>query len=201
MKVTKGEKTKKIILEKALDIASLAGLTNISIGDIAKVTKLSRSGLFAHFQSKEQMQLDILKYAEEKFLEIVIKPTELETQPLEKFKKLQELWPNWFDRTDFKIRGGCIFIMAIMEYDDRPGVVRDALLDQQNRLVKYIEKIAKVCVKNSDFNEQTNTSQFAFEYYSYYLGYSIHKKFLDDTKAQKKFKTSIESLISRHLKN
>lgn len=196
-KLTKGERTKQFIIQEALNLASLVGLDNLSIGDISKKVKMSRSGLFAHFLSKEQLQLELLKHAEKHFVDIVVTPTEKANSPLEKLKLLQDLWPNWFDRAPFEMKGGCIFIMAMMEFDDKPGPVRDSLYDQQNRLVNYIRHLAKKAAEANELQKEMDPDVFSFEFYSLYLGYSIHKKFLGDSKAKMKFNHSIDDLIQR----
>ena len=197
MKLTKGEKTKQFIIQEAINLASLVGLNNLSIGDISKKVKMSRSGLFAHFLSKEQLQLELLKHAEVHFKKIVVEPTEKLSSPVEKLKLIQELWPNWFDRAPFEMKGGCIFIMAMLEFDDKPGPLRDALYDQQSRLVKYIRFLAKKAVENGELSSELDPDVFSFEFYSMYLGYSIHKKFLGDSKAKQKFNRSIDDLFVR----
>lgn len=158
---------------------------------------MSRSGLFAHFNSKEQLQLDLLKTAEKHFIEIVLAPAESLNSPLEKLKSIQKHWPSWFDRAPFEMKGGCIFILAMMEFDDQPGVVRDFLYDQQNRLVKYLRKLAKEAIAQGEFKESLDPEIFAFEFYSLYLGQSIYKRFHGDSGAKQKFKQSIDDLISR----
>lgn len=158
---------------------------------------MSRSGLFAHFMSKEQLQLELLKHAESHFLKLVVEPSEKAESPVEKLRLIQKLWPNWFDRAPFEMKGGCIFIMAMMEFDDKPGPVRDSLYDQQDRLVKYIRYLAKKAVEAGELSDDLDPDVFAFEFYSLYLGYSIHKKFLGDTKAKSKFNRSIDGLFSR----
>lgn len=158
---------------------------------------MSRSGLFAHFLSKEQLQVELLGHAEKHFINIVVEPTEKLASPKEKLRAIQKLWPNWFDRAPFEMKGGCLFIMAMLEFDDKPGPVRDALYDQQNRLVKYIRYLAKQAVEAEEFSEDLDPDVFSFEFYSMYLGYSIHKKFLGDSKAKSKFNRSIDGLFER----
>ena len=169
----------------------------MSIGAISKKVKMSRSGLFAHFLSKEQLQLELLQHAEDHFVKIVVEPTEKLESPIEKLKLIQELWPNWFDKAPFDLKGGCIFIMAMLEFDDKPGPVRDGLYDQQNRLVKYIRHLAKKAVEKNELSDKLDPDVFSFEFYSLYLGYSIHKKFLGDNKAKQKFNRSINELFDR----
>ncbi|MEC9284234.1 MAG: TetR/AcrR family transcriptional regulator [Bdellovibrionota bacterium] len=195
--MTKGERTKQLIIREALNLASIVGLESLSIGEISKKVKMSRSGLFAHFNSKEQLQLDLLKTAEKHFIEIVLKPAESFDSPLEKLSSIQKHWPSWFDKAPFEMKGGCIFILAMIEFDDQPGLVRDFLYDQQNRLVKYIRKLARDAIRAGELKEQLDPELFAYEVYSLYLGQSIYRKFHGDSGAKAKFNQSVNDLIER----
>lgn len=194
---TKGEKTKSRILNLALDIASVQGLENMSIGDVAKVSELSRSGLFAHFQSKEQFQIDILKHAENLFVNAVITPCEKLQDPFAKLQLLKKNWPNWYQKTDPPIKGGCIFLMAIFEFDDRPGAVKDCLIQQQQNLIKYIGSCFAEAQKIKQFSDRHDKIQFAYEFYSLYMGYQYYRRFFGDSKARTRLDTSIDALFER----
>jgi AcrR family transcriptional regulator len=197
MQETKGEKTKSRVLGLALDIASINGLENMSIGDVAKASELSRSGLFAHFQSKEQLQIDILKFAEELFINAVIVPCEKLENPLEKLHLLKKIWPNWFLRTEPQIKGGCIFLTAIFEFDDRPGAVRDCLIQQQQNLIKYIGSCYSDAQRRKLFSEKYDKVQFSYEFYSLYMGYHYYRRFFGDSKAKSRFDAGIDELFIR----
>ncbi|MGE0763742.1 MAG: TetR/AcrR family transcriptional regulator [Bdellovibrionales bacterium] len=194
---TKGERTKSSILTIAADIASLKGLDQMSIGDVAKAANLSRSGLFAHFQSKEQMQIAVLQFAEELFLKIVIAPCEKASGGFQKLDLLRQHWPGWFDRTEHKMRGGCIFLTAIFEFDDQKGPVRDFLIDQQQRLQKYIGKCFEQARQEGVFGSAYDKFQFAYEFYSLYMGYHYGHKFFGDAKALGRFNKAIDLLFER----
>lgn len=194
---TKGQTTKNHILEQGVLLASVNGLINISIGGLASRAKMSRSGLFAHFLSKEQLQLDILNFASQLFLQTVIEPCEKCELPEEKLFMLQKVWPGWFDRTTPKIPGGCIFLIASFEFDDRPGKIKDFLVDQQARLLKYIGKTYANAQENGFFNDSISKEQFAYEFYSLYMGYNQYSKFFSDDQARSHYNSAIESLYQR----
>lgn len=194
---TKGEKTKSRVLGLALDIASIKGLENTSIGDVAKASDLSRSGLFAHFQSKEQLQVDILQFAADLFVRTVIEPSQKVDDPLEKLQLLGKNWPGWYERTEPKIQGGCIFLQAIVEFDDQPGAVRDCLIQQQQSLIKYIGSCFSQAQKQKIFAAHIDKVQFAYEFYSLYIGCNFYRRFFDDAKAKSRFQESIDALFER----
>jgi AcrR family transcriptional regulator len=194
---TKGEKTKSRVLGLALDIASVKGLENTSIGDVAKASELSRSGLFAHFQSKEQLQIDILKFAEEEFIKAVVAVCEKAEDPIEKLELLKKNWPGWYERLDPKLQGGCIFLTAIVEFDDQPGAVRDCLINQQQNLIKYIGACFHEAQKRKQFSAKYDKIQFSYEFYSLYMGYNFYRRFFGDSKAKLRFYDSVDSLFER----
>ena len=194
---TKGQTTKNHILREGVLLASVNGLINISIGGLASKANMSRSGLFAHFLSKEQLQLDILTYAGEIFIQTVIEPCEKCSSPEEKLFMMQKLWPDWFDRTNPPIPGGCIFLIASFEFDDRPGKIKDYLVGQQARLLKYIGKTYSLAQENKFFDTEISIEQFAYEFYSLYMGYNQYRKFFSDDQAKTRYNDAIESLYQR----
>lgn len=197
MNETKGQNTKNHILKEGVLLASVNGLINISIGGLASKANMSRSGLFAHFLSKEQLQLDILKFASDLFLQTVIEPCEQILKPEEKLFTLQKVWPNWYERTEPSIPGGCIFLIASMEFDDRPGKIKDFLVDQQAKLLKYIGKTYSTAQQNGFFSQEITKEQFAYEFYSLYMGYNQYKKFFGDDQSKLRYNNAIDSLYQR----
>ena len=125
--MTKGKDTKYAILETALDMASQLSLESVTIGSLAKATNMSKSGLFAHFQSKENLQIEILKFAASDFTDYVVLPALRKKAGIPRIKTLVENWIQWGAR----LKGGCIFVSAGTEFRERPGKVRDFLLYQQ----------------------------------------------------------------------
>jgi AcrR family transcriptional regulator len=196
-KHNKGKQTKENILRHGLELASTIGLVNLSIGSLAQATNMSRSGLFAHFLSKEKLQLDILSYAEKLFVQSVLIHCEQAQKPLQKLINLTKYWPGWFERLEPKINGGCIFLMATMEFDDRPGPVKDFLLEQQRRLVKYIGKMFREAQDEGHFQSDFPKEQFAFEFYASYMGYHQYSKFFDDDNAKGHLMKSLQALFER----
>jgi len=119
--MTKGEDTKNAILTTGLDMASRLGLEQVTIGGLAKEAGLSKSGLYAHFQSKETLQVEILEHAGQLFATSVLVPA-LKVKPgISRIKNLVENWNLW----NACLSGGCIFISTSNAFKNRPGKVRE----------------------------------------------------------------------------
>ena len=187
----KGEETKMAILETGLDMASQLGLEGVSIGSLAKTMNMSKSGLFAHFQSKENLQVEILEYAARVFAETVIVPA-LITEP--GIPRIKALVNNWIDYA-LQLTGGCIFVTASTDYSDRPGRVRECLLRQQNDWLDCLRRIAQSAIKVGDFRKDIDSEQFAFDLYSLLLGFHLYDKLLDDSESKKRQELALEQLI------
>ncbi len=183
MQETKGQATKNHILKEGLMLASVKGLVNISIGGLAAKAEMSRSGLFAHFLSKEQLQLEILEYANDLFNQIIINPCRELATASEKINFLREKMPTWYENTEPKIPGGCIFLTACMEFDDRPGKVKDILLDQQRNFLSFLKDIHQQGVAEGTFTGSLSDEDFAFVFYSFYMGFHQYKKFFGNENA------------------
>jgi AcrR family transcriptional regulator len=190
----KGEDTKIVILEAGLNMASKLGLENVTIGSLAKVTNMSKSGLFAHFLSKENLQLEILKYAAKNFSENVIVPALKTEAGINRIKKLVNNWNDWGS----KISGGCILVSASTDFSERPGNIRTCLLNQQEEWIDCLKRIAQSAIRVGDFKEDIDCEQFAFELYSLLLGFYYYYRLLHDTEIKKRQEASLEQLIEKY---
>ena len=121
----KGEQTKAAILDVALDIASREGLEGLTIGVLAERMSMSKSGVFAHFGSREDLQIAVLKEYERRFVDAVLFPCLKESRGL---PRLSAIFSRWLDRVGKEIDSGCIYVSSASEYDDRPGAVREELV-------------------------------------------------------------------------
>ncbi len=193
--MTKGNDTKTAILKTALQMASKLGLECVTIGVLAKETNLSKSGLFAHFQSKENLQIEILKYASNYFSMHVIIPALNTERGIPRIKALIKNWTEWSS----KLTGGCIFVVASTEYNDRPGKVRDFLLHQQEEWIDCLKRVALSAVKAGDFKQDIDADQFAFDLYSMMLGFHYYDKLLNDANTQKRQEKSLQDLLAKYV--
>ena len=122
----KGQQTKAAIVDAALGLATQIGLEGLSIGALAEVMQMSKSGVFAHFGSREELQISVVREYHTRFEEEVFYPAINAPRGL---PRLRMLFDNWMKRTSVEIDSGCIYISGAVEFDDRPGPVRDALVD------------------------------------------------------------------------
>lgn len=192
--MTKGEDTKLMILETGLEMASQLGLESVSIGELAKATGMSKSGLFAHFQSKENLQNDILHYAGRLFSDGVVAPA-LKTQAgIPRIRALVDNWVRW----TAKLTGGCIFVQASNDFNDRPGNVHDFLMVQQEAWIDCLKRMAQSAIRVGDFREDMDCDQFAFELYSLLLGFHLYATLLKSEDIQQRQQSALETLLQRY---
>jgi AcrR family transcriptional regulator len=192
----KGEDTKSSILERGLHMASELGLEGVTIGELSKATNMSKSGLFAHFQSKENLQLEILEYAADDFSENVVVPALRITAGIPRILALVNNWIAWSQ----KISGGCIFVTASSDFSDRPGKVRDLLLLQQQQWINSLCRIAKSAIDAGDFRDDIDCEQFAFDLYSLLLGFHLYHKMLNNPETEKRQEAALERLLDNYRK-
>ncbi len=190
----KGDETKEAILDEALSLASRVGFTGLTIGQLAEQTGMSKSGLFAHFQSKEQLQLQTLAHARRKFVDVTVRPALAVSRGEKRLRELFEGWLRWESEV---VPGGCIFVTGSIEFDDQPGPMRDALVADQRDWVDAIATIAETGVAEGDFREDTDPRQIAFEIQSLTLGYHHFTRLLADEQAESRVRTAFEAILDR----
>ena len=192
MIMTKGEDTKLSILETGLDMASRLGLEAVTIGSLAGATGMSKSGLFAHFQSKENLQIEILKFAADEFADSVVIPALKVRRGIPRIKALVRNWIGW----GAKLTGGCIFVTAGTEFSDRPGKVRDLLQQQQQQWVDSLRRMGDSAVRAGDFRPDIDGEQFAFELYSLILGFHFYHRLLRDDDSMQRQQAALDRLLA-----
>jgi AcrR family transcriptional regulator len=190
----KGEDTKHAILGCALQMASQVGLEAVTIGTLASETGMSKSGLFAHFQSKEKLQIEIIEHAAHEFADHVVVSALKTPAGIPRIKALVENWIAW----GANMKGGCIFVSASTEFSDRPGRVRDALLRQQQAWIDSLIRIAQSAISAGHFRKDIDCEQFAFELYSLLLGFNYYHKLLQDSETKKRQETALQQLLEKY---
>ena len=190
----KGERTREAILDRALDLASVVGLEGLSIGALASHSGLSKSGLFAHFGSKEALQLATLKAASNAFVGSVMGPARAWPQGVERLRAIFDNWLAWTERND----GGCLFVTAAVELDDRDGAAREFLVAQQRSWLDALARQAAFAARNGELETDLDADQFAFEMYGIYLGYHNARRLQRDPDAARRARAAFDSLIERH---
>jgi AcrR family transcriptional regulator len=193
---TKGEQTRVAILDAALKVASKLGLEGLTIGTLADETGMSKSGLFAHFGSREGLQLAVLEHAAQRYGERVFAPVLKIERGLPRLRALFERWLEWTHSSG--LPGGCIMISAANEYDDRPGPIRDAVIANQHRGIAITEKAVRLAVQEGHLRSDTDPKQIGFEMLGIVLASHNHRRLLGDKEARKRSMTAFEELIARH---
>lgn len=192
--LTKGETTRAQILNEALRIASRDGLSGITIGELAKSVGMSKSGLFAHFKGKDELELEVLKKAVEQFVDRVLRPSFQKDPGLPRLKALVDHWIDYLNGRNGELEGSVI-IAASIELDDRPGPSRDFVQNAQRELILNLEKAAKIAVKEGHLRKDLDSEQFAWSLYSFVLGYHHFLKLLQHPDAEKLFRRSWKGLL------
>lgn len=157
----KGEKTRQDILEAAVHIASAEGLEGLTIGRLADDLRLSKSGLFAHFGSKEELQLAVVGKARDIFVREVVDRAYKRERGLVRLLAMLDEWLAYVGRSVF--RGGCFFMASAIEFDSRPGQVRDLIADLSRSWLDAIENEARYAQALGQLDTRIDTAQLAFE--------------------------------------
>jgi len=184
--------TKENILKKALQLTSLFGLESLSIGKLAKEMEMSKSGLFAHFKSKENLQIEVLRYGSQLFTESIFKPALAAPRGTPRIRALVENWPNWIGHG---VAGDCPILAALTELDEKMGPVREFLFEIMTQYMESLSKMSNIAKEEGHFPANTDSQQFAFELISIMLGYQATRKL--PWQAEQRLTESMENLIQR----
>ena len=196
MALSKGEQTRVTILDEALKIASKLGLEGLTIGSLADATGMSKSGLFAHFGSREDLQLAVLEHAAQRYGERVFVPVLKIERGLPRLRGLFERWIDW--TLESGLPGGCIMISTAIEYDDRPGPIRDAAIANQHRGNAITQKAVRLAIEEGHLEPDTDPEQISFEMLGIVLASHNHRRLLGDKETRKRALTAFDELIARH---
>ena len=180
----KGQQTRAAILEAALGLASHMGLEGLSIGALADVTKMSKSGVFAHFGSREELQIAVVREYHAKFEEEVFYTAIRQPRGL---PRLRALFERWVHRTSVEVDSGCIYISGAVEFDDRPGLVRDwhAAIRKAILLAQEVGHLAP----------DADPDQVLFEMHGLILSLHHDARFLRSDGALARARTGLERIL------
>ncbi len=171
----KGQQTRAVILDAALGLASHMGLEGLSIGALADVTQMSKSGVFAHFGSREELQIAVIREYHARFEEEVFFPAVSEARGL---PRLRALFDRWVRRVSVELDSGCIYISGAVEFDDRPGPVRDALASMVLAWQSALERAISLSVDAGHLRPDTDSLQILFELHGLILALHHDARFL-----------------------
>jgi AcrR family transcriptional regulator len=192
VRVPKGQRTRDGILRAAVNLASVEGLEGLTIGRLADELKMSKSGLFAHFGSKEDLQLATVEMARQIFVQHVVRPALAEPAGMPRLWSLCDRWLGHVEKKVFA--GGCFFTAASYEFDSRPGEVRDAIVDAMQTWLNTLTRAIEEAKKAKHLKSSVNAAQFAFEIYSMAMGANWAFQLLNQKKA---FLTARETILAR----
>jgi len=190
----KGQQTKAAIVDAALGLATQIGLEGLSIGALAEVMQMSKSGVFAHFGSREELQISVVREYHTRFEDEVFYPAMSAPRGL---PRLRALFDNWMKRTSVEIESGCIYISGAVEFDDRPGPVRDALASSVNTWLTAMRRAVEIAVSEGHLSPATDASQMAFEIHALILALHYEVRFLRSPDSLRRAVTAFEGIVTR----
>ncbi len=188
----KGDQTRQAILDRALDLCSEVGLEGLTFGVLAKLTGMSKSGLYAHFDSKESLQCKILDSAASRFVDAVLTPAFEKARGLPRIEELFERWMRW-ETEEFS--GSCPIMGAATEFDDRSGPVRDHLKRHLEDMLGALARSARIAVEERHFRPDLDDEQFAYEVWGQLLAYQHYGRLLGRPKARHRARQAFRALI------
>ncbi|WP_202844658.1 TetR/AcrR family transcriptional regulator [Luteimonas saliphila] len=166
---TKGATTREAILARSYALACVNGLEGLTIGGVAEQVGMSKSGVFAHFGSREELQLATLDLGGELFIRDVLVPALREKRGLPRLRAIFANWAEWVRHED---DGGCLFLAAASEYDDRPGPIRDRVLQQESDWRDQLARAVQLAIDSGELAADTEPGQVAFEIYA--IALAVH---------------------------
>jgi AcrR family transcriptional regulator len=193
--VHKGQQTKAAIVDAALGLATQIGLEGLSIGALAEVMRMSKSGVFAHFGSREELQISVVREYHVRFEEEVFYPA---LQKPKGMPRLKALFQNWMNRTSVEIDSGCLYISGAVEFDDRPGPVRDALAGSVKTWLAAIYRTVVQTKEAGHLAQDADEHQVVFEIHGLILALHYEARFLKTPGSVDRANTGFSNILARY---
>lgn len=190
----KGLQTRATIVDAALALASHIGLEGLSIGALAEVTGMSKSGVFAHFGSREELQISVVRQYHARFEDEVFRPALAAPRGL---PRLEALFDRWVRRVSVEIDSGCIYISGAVEFDDRPGPVRDALVEMVRTWHAALGRAIAAAVAERHLPADTDVEQSLFEIHGLILALHHDARFLRRRGAEARARAAFARIVGR----
>ena len=191
----KGQQTKAAIVEAAMGLAAHLGLEGLSIGVVAEVTQMSKSGVFAHFGSREELQISVIREYFKQFEQAVFYPA-LEVE--RGLPRLRVLFDKWMRLVAGEVQAGCIFISGAAEFDDRPGPVRDALVSSVKTWLAAVHRAVLQAKEMEHFPADSDENQIAFELHGLILALHYEARFLKNAGSTERANTGFNHILARY---
>ncbi|MDP3082068.1 MAG: TetR/AcrR family transcriptional regulator [Rubrivivax sp.] len=191
----KGQQTRAAILDAALGLASHMGLEGLSIGALAEVMHMSKSGVFAHFGSREELQISVIREYHARFEEEVFFPAMAEPRGL---PRLEGLFERWIRRVSVELDSGCIYISGAVEFDDRPGPVRDALAEMVRAWHSALDRAIRIAIDAGQLRADTDPMQMLFELHGLILALHHDARFLRNPGVLDRARVGFERVLQHY---
>jgi len=191
----KGDETHAAILDAALGLASHMGLEGLSIGALAEVTQMSKSGVFAHFGSREELQIAVVREYHARFEQEVFFPSLRAPRGL---PRLHALFERWVRRVSVELDSGCIYISGAVDFDDRPGPVRDALASMVGAWQAALERAIRIAVDEGHLRADTDVQQVLFEIHGLILALHHDARFLRNAGVLERARRGFERVLAHY---
>lgn len=191
----KGQQTKAVIVEAALGLATHIGLEGLSIGALADVTGMSKSGVFAHFGSREELQISVVREYHARFEQEVFYPAMTAARGV---ARLRAMFGHWMQRTSIEIDSGCIYISGAVEFDDRAGPVRDALASSVRTWLAAMKRAIEQSKELSELRADVNPEQMLFEIHGLILALHYEARFLQTPGSIDRANAGFDNILARY---
>jgi len=191
----KGQQTKAAIVDAALGLATQIGVEGLSIGALAEVTRMSKSGVFAHFGSREELQISVIREYHVRFEEEVFYPALKAQRGL---PRLRAMFANWMKRTSIEIDSGCIYISGAVEFDDRPGPVRDALASSVMTWHGALKRTITMAKALGELHADVDEDQMLFEIHGLILALHYEARFLKNPGSIDRANRGFDNILARY---
>jgi AcrR family transcriptional regulator len=188
----KGEQTRVAIIDAALDLAATRGLEGLTIGSLAERMRMSKSGVFAHFGSREDLQIAVLKEYERRFAEDVLAASLDIPRGLPRLRAMLE---RWIEKSTREAERGCLWISCAAEYDDRPGAVRDELVAMIQAWKGALSRAIQLAIDTGELRPDTDISEMIFDIYGVILVLHHDSRLLASPTAATRARLAIERII------
>ena len=192
----KGQQTRAAIVDAALALAGQVGLEGLSIGAIAEALQMSKSGVFAHFGSREELQISVVGEYHQRFERAVFYPALQQPRGLPRLRALFDLWMH---QTSLEIDAGCVFISGAVEFDDRPGAVREALVETVTAWQAAMHRAIDLAIAEGHLHPDTLAAQVAFEIHGLILALHYDARFLRKPQSLKLAHQGFTNILARNL--
>jgi len=190
----KGQQTKSVIVDAALGLATHIGLEGLSIGALADVTGMSKSGVFAHFGSREELQISVIREYHNRFEQEVFYPAMSSPRGV---ARLRAMFDNWMKRTSIEIDSGCIYISGAIEFGDRTGPVRDALVSSVMTWHAAMKRAIEHCKELGQLRDEVSPEQMLFEIHGLILALHYEARFLQTPGSIERAITGFNNILAR----